>query len=306
MKQSAEQVRYKEFLPHSELQPFIYCYWQLNTTNELSEPFTYRVVADGCIDIYFELTNPVESYVMGFCRKFTEFQLDHTFNYVGIRFLPTMFPQFFRIDAKALSDRYEKLQLVVPKIADFISDNFKETHSQEKIKSLLDNYFIGIMAKTQFEKDFRLYGALEVILKNLGVIGVDKDLDVAISNRQLRRIFEYYIGATPKTFSQVVRFQNILKAKPLSKSLRENKLFYDGYFDQSHFIKEFKTFYGVTPSKSFWKIIVSVFYYFTYCCCAIFVPITNREKYENIISRHSTGLLINTCVFANKHTDQKS
>ena len=73
-----------------------------------------------------------------------------------------------------------------------------------------------------------------------------------ISPRQLRRLFEYYIGDSTKTFSKVVRFQNILKAKPSTQSLRENKLFYDtGYFDQAHFIKDFKNFYGVTPGKVF-------------------------------------------------------
>ena len=103
-----------------------------------------------------------------------------------------------------------------------------------------------------FNYDTRLYNAIEIILNNYGVIDIEKDLDTGISPRQLRRLFEYYIGDTAKTFSQVVRFQNILKAKPSSQSLRQNKMFYEnGYYDQAHFIKEFKNFYGVTPSKAF-------------------------------------------------------
>jgi AraC-like DNA-binding protein len=39
---------------------------------------------------------------------------------------------------------------------------------------------------------------------------------------------------------------------PSKKSLKENKLYFDvGFFDQAHFIKNFKTFYGVTPSEAF-------------------------------------------------------
>lgn len=252
VKQSADNVTYSEFLPDIPLQKFIYCYWQLKTTQKLSEQFNYRVVTDGCIDIYFELANPKENYVMGFCKKFTEFPLDSSFNYVGVRFLPTMFPQLFRINALELSNRYEHLHSVVPHLSDFISNHFNETQQQEEIKILLDKYFLELTAKTVFDDDNRLYGALGIILKNFGVIDIEKDLDTGISTRQLRRLFEFYIGDTAKTFSKVVRFQNILKAKPSNQSLGQNKLFSDaGYYDQSHFIKEFKNFYGVSPSKAF-------------------------------------------------------
>lgn len=226
-------MTYREFLPAIELQQFIYCYWQLKTTRPLAERFIYRVVADGCIDIFFALDNPTENLVMGFCKEYTEFALENTFDYVGIRFLPTMFPQIFKVDAAGLSNRVEELSAVVPQVAKFIADNF--------------NAGLGVQ-----DIQRRLYRAIEIILNNYGVLDVQTDLDTGISPRQLRRLFEFYTGTSPKTFSRVVRFQNILKAKPSKQSLRENKLFFDvGYFDQAHFIKEFKNFYGVTPSKAF-------------------------------------------------------
>lgn len=252
VKQSAHCVTYAEFLPAASLQPFIYCYWQLKTTGPLSEQFHYRVVADGCIDIYFELNNPQENYVMGFCKKFTEFPLGNSFNYAGVRFLPTMFPQLFGINAKELSNRYEHLHLVLPKLSQFIANNFNETQEPGEIKTLLDSYFYQLMTKADFDNDNRLYEAVGIILRNYGVLDVEKDLNTGISSRQLRRLFEFYIGDSAKTFSQVVRFQNILRAKPSAQSLRQNKLFFDvGYYDQSHFIKEFKNFYGVTPARAF-------------------------------------------------------
>lgn len=254
IKQSAKNVNYLEFLPEINLQKIIYCYWQLKTTQKLTEQFNYRVVADGCIDIYFELNNPQESYVMGFCKNFTEFPLDNTFNYIGVRFLPTMFPQLFKVNASSLSNRYEHLQLVVPHLSNFISRHFNENLKQEEIIKLLDNYFISIVSNTIFDNDNRLYEAITIILDNCGAVDIENDLNTGISLRQLRRLFEFYIGDTAKTFSKVVRFQNILNANTSKQSLQQNKLFYDlGYYDQSHFIKEFKNFYGVTPSKAFGK-----------------------------------------------------
>ena len=126
------------------------------------------------------------------------------------------------------------------------------SQSPEEIGSLLDIYFSEVVKNRHFDNDVRLYGALQLILMKQGVLDVESDLQTGISSRQLRRLFDFYIGDTPKTFSQVVRFQNILRAKPSSQSLRQNKLFFDaGYYDQAHFIKEFKNFYGVTPGKAF-------------------------------------------------------
>jgi len=252
IKQTAEQVTYYEFLPHPQLQQYIYCYWQLKTTVPLAEPFVYRVVADGCIDIYFELNDPSENYVMGFCKKYTEFPLANQFHYIGVRFLPTMFPQLFKVNAAELSNRYERLEAVVPEAAAFISSRFQTHLSTAQIAELFDQYFLQLIANASFDDDNRLYDAIGIILQHSGVLNLETDLNTGISARQLRRLFEFYIGDTPKTFSKVVRFQNILRAKPSTQSLRKNKLFFDvGYYDQAHFIKEFRNFYGVTPSKAF-------------------------------------------------------
>ena len=252
VRQSADNVTYSEFLPDIRLQEFIYCYWQLKTSSPLSEPFIYRVVADGCIDIFFELNNTKDNFVMGFCRKFTEFPLDNSFHYVGVRFFPTMFPQLFAINASELSNRVEQLGDVLPKVSTFITDNFHNHLTIEQIRTTFDGYFINLIENTTIDNDSRLYNAIEKILQKFGVVSIEQDLDTGISQRQLRRLFEFYIGDTAKTFAKVVRFQNILRAKPSSQSLRQNKLFFDvGYYDQAHFIKEFKNFYGVTPSKAF-------------------------------------------------------
>lgn len=189
---------------------------------------------------------------MGFCKKFTEFPLDNSFHYIGIRFLPTMFSQIFNVDASTISNRIENLNMVIPKTASFIADNFNRQQSMTQIKALFDTYFLDQIAKIKFNNDNRLYESINIIIEKFGVLNIETDLATGISPRQLRRLFQFYMGGTAKTFSNVVRFQNILRAKPSEQSLRKNKLFFDvGYHDQSHFIKEFKTFYGITPSKAF-------------------------------------------------------
>ncbi len=252
VKQAGKSVCYREISPNNTLSNIIYCYWELKTNERLQDPFTYRVVADGCIDIFFQLDDPSENFVMGFCKKYTEFPLDNSFHYFGIRFLPTMFPALFKVDAKELSNRFERLGFVLNETSKFITNNFSAKNDFIKIKLKLDAYFLTVIENTNTVFDSRFQNALNIILKNFGVLNIQSDLDIGLSQRQLRRYFEYYIGDTAKTFSQVVRFQNILNAKPSTQSLRNNKIFFDlGYYDQAHFIKEFKNFYGVTPTKAF-------------------------------------------------------
>lgn len=210
------------------------------------------MVADGCIDIIFELGNPQENAVMGFCKEFKEFPLYNSFHYIGVRFLPSMFPQLFKINAIELSNRVEDLQLVVPHLSRFISNSFSDRLNTQEIKKLFDSFFLKQASQSKFDNDNRFYAAIEIVLYNFSAIDIEKDLNTGISPRQLRRLFEFYVGGTAKTFGNVVRFQNILKTNLSYESLQKTKAFLDaGYYDQSHFIKEFKKLYGITPSKAF-------------------------------------------------------
>lgn len=133
---------------------------------------------------------------MGFCKKYTEFPLDNSFHYIGIRFLPAKFPALLKVDAKELSNRFERLELVIKETSKFITDNFSVKNDFAMIKSKLDNnYFIGLIKNANTNLDSRFRNALNIILKNFGVVNVQSHLDIGLSQRQLRRYFEYYVGS---------------------------------------------------------------------------------------------------------------
>ena len=130
----------------------------------------------------------------------------------------------------------------------FIAQNFPSTNT---IDSTLNNYFTSFINESKFDIDNRLYDALQVILKAGGNVNIDNDIDTGISSRQLRRLFEYYVGDTPKAFAKVVRFQQALKSRSEIKNANGNTINFDeGYYDQGHFIKDFKRYYGLTPGKA--------------------------------------------------------
>jgi AraC-like DNA-binding protein len=74
--------------------------------------------------------------------------------------------------------------------------------------------------------------------------------ELSISQRQLERRFRVIAGASPKQFASLVRFRQALKRHPQNASL--TALGYDaGYFDQAHFIREFRSFTGLPPLAFF-------------------------------------------------------
>ncbi len=189
---------------------------------------------------------------MGFCRKFVQFPIGKEFDYIGIRFLPSAFPHLFGIEAKTLSNQSQELNKVLPNFSEWINFKVKPTDSLENIAKILNKKIIEFSKVQYIKYDNRFLDSLNLIFQKNGYLDTEKELNTGLSPRQLRRIFNFYIGTTAKSFSNVVRFQYILNAKPSKQSLKENKLYFDvGFFDQAHFIKNFKTFYGVTPSEAF-------------------------------------------------------
>ena len=71
-----------------------------------------------------------------------------------------------------------------------------------------------------------------------------------INRRQLTRKFSSTIGLSPKQLSKTIRIQNALKSLLNKEVTSLTDLAYKNeYFDQAHFIKDFKKFTGLTPKE---------------------------------------------------------
>jgi AraC-like DNA-binding protein len=69
-----------------------------------------------------------------------------------------------------------------------------------------------------------------------------------ITSRYLQKLFSQHTGLTPKLYSKINRFQNSLQLVAKRNATLTAIAYECGYFDQSHFIKEFKSFTGILPS----------------------------------------------------------
>lgn len=71
--------------------------------------------------------------------------------------------------------------------------------------------------------------------------------ELFISQSAFERRFRKAVGATPKKFAAIVRMKNVLNN--LTNVPIAHAGYQAGFYDQAHFIKEFKTFTGTTPDK---------------------------------------------------------
>jgi len=83
-----------------------------------------------------------------------------------------------------------------------------------------------------------------------------------VSERQLQRLFLQHVGVSPKFFARTVRINHVFDLLKITNDrLWHDIVYHCGYFDQSHFIMEFKEFSGVTPEVFFrsTSIITDIF-----------------------------------------------
>ncbi len=72
---------------------------------------------------------------------------------------------------------------------------------------------------------------------------------VGFSQRRFIQLFSDQVGLTPKLFSRVSRFQNVIRTAHARAEIDWVQMALDcGYYDQAHFIHDFQSFAGITPS----------------------------------------------------------
>lgn len=70
------------------------------------------------------------------------------------------------------------------------------------------------------------------------------------SQKQFIHLFKQCVGLTPKQYHRIIRFNDILNAIYGKKKLEWASIALEcGYFDQAHFIKDFRAFSGLNPRK---------------------------------------------------------
>jgi transcriptional regulator GlxA family with amidase domain len=102
--------------------------------------------------------------------------------------------------------------------------------------------------ENKFNNDIRF--AVSQMQLNTKISILELASEVNMSKRNFERRFLENVGLTPVFFNRIVRFQKAIKLINQQNKLSFTELAYStGYYDQSHFIRDFKQFYGQPPKE---------------------------------------------------------
>lgn len=110
--------------------------------------------------------------------------------------------------------------------------------------------FLQLMLRDRKE-DRHIVLAARQLMRRPGAVSIDRlAADWYMSKRTLERKFNALIGATPKQFASVVRFQHAIRLRHAGYGYLDI-VHACGYTDHAHFAKDFKAFAGCTPEQFF-------------------------------------------------------
>lgn len=251
-----DMVHIKRFKPRQPfLNRFVDQIWVLESDTEV--PTSYEMIPSTSVDLILDFSYSKNSNCSGpslraiglsaVNDRYYRIPLDEKYYLMGISFLPGMAFPFLKvplIDLKGFT------------LADFLPKSFYSSIKDEisKVPSTLER--IEILEKLliqHIDPALRPPGILEYTLKEFqsNCLGIhDISERSSISRRTLERQFNHYLGVSPKKYQQIQRIQAcILHLYNYKAPFSWVETQEDAFFDQSHYIREFKQFTGTTPKR---------------------------------------------------------
>jgi AraC-like DNA-binding protein len=216
--------------------------------------------ADGCPGLMYQqtdngmfmddgVTKLSEFYVYGQTVKPIEFLPRGAYRAIIFYFFPHIVKSLYGFNSSEVTDTCLDLALLhTPTIRESL-DKLQHTHSAVQQVEIISSYLTRIILTSKIKVDTTVQYAINHIVKNNGQTSL-RELRtwLKVSERTFERKFEAHVGVNAKLFARICQFQSSLAQLRKNDFSKLSDLAYDnGYADQSHFIRSFKEFTGLSP-----------------------------------------------------------
>jgi AraC-like DNA-binding protein len=242
---------YKEIQPPAILQHLVRFFWVLEYNGEIEHPVQYKLLAESFPGLVFFFNNQYGA-INGQTTEHKTFSMSGKFKMMGVYLYPYALPLLFKTPSNELTHQHLPLDDFNRKEFSVLEERILSAPTDDLRVKILSDYLLQKTQKQNIPDDKFLRGIQYIIHTNSDMKIETLARQAGISNRQLERKFQTSVGFSPKVFLRLMRFQKTLRIAQ-SQTVRSltDIAYAAGYFDQSHFIREFKEFAGFSPREYF-------------------------------------------------------
>ncbi|WP_425392673.1 AraC family transcriptional regulator [Ekhidna sp.] len=251
-------MHFERFEPSDTLKTLVKEYWIYEDEN--STPVEQKIIPDGFSEIIIHYGDAylinlhgeweLQSGILFSSQISKYFFLKNSGSskMLGIKLYPSAFYSLFQQNMSATVDKVLPLEQILSQDLYELHEIKRNDSGPNKKISVAEEWLIKQLPL--HKQQIKIDQCIATILEKKGMIEIEHLADtLGLSTRQLERLFKKVIGVTPKFYCRIIRFNYIFEVMKDHKDSWIRTALQSGYFDQSHFIKNFKEFTGEEPSN---------------------------------------------------------
>lgn len=247
---------FKRIPPSPPLAPYVECYWIIHRPEplkEFTEEFWHSVGGFGVVfnwgdDLFTDREALPRHHFVGSSVTSQKLGLHGKIEALGVRFRAGGAYPFWRIPLSEMMNGHVGIDVVVDAETRSTFRQIEDAVTIEERITLLEGWLMGHLVNVD-ERLPMVQTSLAWIRRAKGQLTIP---DVAerlyISQRQLERLYKTHVGVSPKKYARLLRVEAARIRLNHDRSTSEAEIGNDtGFYDQAHFIREFKSIVGMTP-----------------------------------------------------------
>ena len=258
------QMRLQNIEPHPLLKNYIEKMWLFESSGKMPAKDLKLVVPNGHIKLSVAFQNGIVAHVNGksFTSKEQNISLTGLINVpvildveediatgtIVVEFNPQGAYRFFQISFNDIKNQIHPLTDILGTVAKQLEEQISNIQSIEDKVNLLQQFLLKQFT-LQLEDSIFEYCVAKITSSKGKITVSELEKKTGYSSRWLNIKFADKLGVSPKNLSTIIRFNQYYNAVANNKEMDfMQNAFYDHYYDQSHFLKEFKRFTGLSHS----------------------------------------------------------
>jgi len=245
---------------HPILRHLIKYFWVLKSDSQMV--VNHKLLPVNSIDMIMNFAEPIKyisadgvetvtakAHFNGIRDRYFIIQQAGIIDVIGISFFSAGVYPLLKVPLYEFKNKTMELDDVISRFAAEIEEKISKVNQIEERLDIIEEEMVRRI-DSELILEFSDYKYLNTFYGNNSDYNVNQFCTKqGISQRKLERDFNKYVGISPIVFQKINRYQKTLNAMLYNRAMNLTATAYaNNYYDQNHFIKDFKSFTGCTPT----------------------------------------------------------